>query len=88
MPALFVIIIVSATPNKSIELITLAIMWLLFVGLAIDGFLIGRKVEKRVAMKFGADKVERGLRWYAAMRSIQMRPMRLPKPQVKRGTKI
>ncbi|MDE2386138.1 MAG: DUF3043 domain-containing protein [Actinomycetales bacterium] len=88
MPALFVIIIVSAAPNKNIEMITLAVMWVLFAGLAIDGFLIGRKVEKRVAAKFGADKVERGLRWYAAMRSIQMRPMRLPKPQVKRGTKI
>lgn len=88
MPALFVIIIVSAVPNRNIEIITLAVMWLLFAGLAIDGFLIGRKVEKRVSEKFGADKVERGLRWYAAMRSIQMRPMRLPKPQVKRGTKI
>jgi hypothetical protein len=36
--------------------------------------------------KYG-DKVEKGLRWYAAMRSIQMRGMRLPKPQVKRGNK-
>ena len=29
--------------------------------------------------------MERGLGWYAAMRSLQMRFMRLPKPQVKRG---
>ncbi|MDE2591575.1 MAG: DUF3043 domain-containing protein [Actinomycetales bacterium] len=88
MPALFVIIIVSALPDKRIELITLFIMWGLFIALAIDGMLIGRKVQKRLAEKYGEDKVERGLRWYAAMRSIQMRMMRLPKPQVKRGTKI
>ena len=88
MPALFVIIIVSALPDKRVELATLFIMWGLFIALAIDGFLIGRKVQNRLAEKYGADKVERGLRWYAAMRSIQMRMMRLPKPQVKRGTKI
>lgn len=88
MPALFLIIIVSAAPGKEIQLITLAVMWVLFIALAIDAILIARKVEKRVAAKYGAEKVERGLRWYAAMRSIQMRPMRLPKPQVKRGTKI
>jgi hypothetical protein len=29
--------------------------------------------------------VEKGLGWYGAMRIIQMRFMRLPKPQVKRG---
>jgi hypothetical protein len=88
MPALFVIIIVSALPDKRVELATLFIMWALFIALAIDGFLIGRKVQNRLAEKYGAEKVERGLRWYAAMRSIQMRMMRLPKPQVKRGTKI
>lgn len=88
MPALFIIIIVSGTKDDNITVITLAVMWVLFAALAIDGILIARKVEKRIAAKFGAEKVERGLRWYAAMRSIQMRPMRLPKPQVKRGTKI
>jgi len=33
--------------------------------------------------KFTAGKVER-VRWYAAMRALQLRPLRLPKPQVKR----
>lgn len=88
LPSLFIIILVSALPDKRIELVTLFIMWGLFIALAIDGYLIGRKVQKRLTEKYGAEKVERGLRWYAAMRSIQMRMMRLPKPQVKRGTKI
>ena len=88
MPALFVVILVSAIPNKIIETMTLLFMWALFIAIAVDGILIGRKVQKRLEEKFGSDRVERGLRWYAAMRSIQMRAMRLPKPQVKRGTKI
>ena len=42
------------------------------------------KFNKKLAAKFGADKVEK-VRWYAAMRALQLRPLRLPKPQVKRG---
>ena len=45
------------------------------------GFLVTRKIGE----KFGKSKVERGLKWYAAMRALQLRVMRLPKPQVKRG---
>lgn len=41
-------------------------------------------VRKRALAKFGTGSV-RGLRLYTAMRSMQMRRMRLPKPQVKRG---
>lgn len=47
--------------------------------------LLGMRVKRKVAAKFGAERRERGLGWYAAMRSLQMRFMRLPKPQVKRG---
>jgi hypothetical protein len=45
-------------------------------------------VKKRVAHKFGADRIESGLGWYGAMRSIQMRSLRIPKPQVARFTKL
>lgn len=42
------------------------------------------RVKKLAREKF-ADRTEKGLGWYAGMRTIQMRFMRLPKPQVKRG---
>lgn len=88
MPALFVMIIISYAGNMSVQLYTLLGMWILFFVIAVDAFLIGRRVEKAIDKKFGKGKIERGVRWYAAMRSIQMRPMRLPKPQVKRGDKV
>lgn len=54
--------------------------------LSIGGMiLLGMRVKKKAAAKFGKDRLERGLGWYAAMRSLQMRFMRLPKAQVKRG---
>ena len=57
---------------------------LAFVFLVIfEGFWVGYQVKKRAEAKFGV--MEPGTRWYAAMRSTQMRRMRLPRPQVKRG---
>ena len=88
MPALFLVILVSSIQSELIQLVTLALMWTLFLVMAIDGWLISRKVKKVVGARFGEAKLERGLGWYAAMRSMQMRPLRIPKPQVKRGTKI
>jgi len=93
LPMLFLVIIVSSIRpddpqlDLTIQLGTLVAMWGLFVLIGIDGYLIGKKALKVVETKYPG-KGEKGLRWYAAMRSIQMRGMRLPKPQVKRGTKI
>lgn len=92
LPALFLVIIVSSIRTEDpvldlyIQLGTLITMWALFAAVALDGFLIGKRTLRIVESKFG-DKTEKGLRWYAAMRSIQMRGMRLPKAQVKRGNK-
>ena len=88
MPALFLMIIISYAGNVSIQIYTLLGMWILFFIIAVDAFVIGRRVEKALDKKFGKGKIEKGVRWYAAMRSIQMRPMRLPKPQVQRGAKV
>jgi hypothetical protein len=60
-------------------------LWAFFLISVLDCIVLGFLVRKRIAAKYGADKVERGLRWYAAMRALQLRVMRLPKPQVKRG---
>jgi hypothetical protein len=88
MPTLFLVILVSSVPNEAVQLATLLAMWSLFLLMAIDAWLLGRKVKKVVAARFGTDRLEGGLAWYSAMRSMQMRPMRIPKPQVKRGTKV
>lgn len=92
LPSLFVVIIVSSIRTEDavldlyIQLGTLIAMWALFIAVALDGFILGKKTFKIVQARYG-DRTEKGLRWYAAMRSIQMRGMRLPKPQVKRGNR-
>ena len=55
----------------------------------IDGLIRAWIVRRRLAQKLGdRGKVERGLNLYVVMRSAQFRNLRVPKPQVKRGTRI
>jgi len=88
MPAMILFLITSVIDIFMIQLIAVVSMWGLFVVVIVDAYVIGRKVKQVVGAKYGEATLERGLAWYAGMRSIQLRPMRLPKPQVKRGTKF
>jgi hypothetical protein len=63
------------------------VLWLFFALTIIDATIAGYLVRKGLRAKYGVDNVENGVRWYAAMRSLQMRGLRLPKAQVKRGEK-
>ncbi|MBN9150488.1 MAG: DUF3043 domain-containing protein [Cryobacterium sp.] len=85
IPVMFVVIILTFVSNELLQLIGIAGLWLFFLAAVIDGVILGMLVNRRLSEKFGADKVQRGNRWYAAMRGMQLRVMRLPKPQVKRG---
>ena len=50
-----------------------------------DGFLLWRSVKKRLRAKFGPDVFLKGAAMYTVLRAFQIRPSRLPKPQVKHG---
>jgi hypothetical protein len=85
IPVMFLVIIITFVPDPSTQVIAMLTLWLFFGLAVIDSVILGFLVRKKLRAKFGEDRVERGVRWYAAMRSLQLRVMRLPKPQVKRG---
>lgn len=87
LPLLFVVVLTTFIDSYELQLFSLFAMWGIFGVVAIDAWLVGRTAKKVVKGKFGEDKLESGIAWYAAMRSIQMRSLRIPKPQVKRFTK-
>ncbi|GAA1804122.1 DUF3043 domain-containing protein [Nesterenkonia flava] len=60
-------------------------MWGLMALVIVECWWVARKVRLEVDKKFGAENREKGLRFYAVMRSMQMRRLRLPKPLVRRG---
>jgi Protein of unknown function (DUF3043) len=90
MPAaLGLIFIMLAVPSVQVQRVLSPAMLVLVLIMVIDGFLVGRKVNKLVDQKF-PDNTESGwkLGFYAASRASQLRRMRAPRPQVDRGAKV
>lgn len=90
MPAaLGLIFVMLAVPSVQVQRLLSPAMLVLVLIMVIDGFLVGRKVNRMVDEKF-PDNTESGwkLGFYAASRASQLRRMRAPRPQVNRGDKI
>ncbi len=85
MPAMVLVIIATFIPLPFFRYWSFVALWIFIFIVVGDMVILSNSVKRKAAAKFGKDKLERGLGWYAAMRSVQMRFMRLPKPQVKRG---
>jgi Protein of unknown function (DUF3043) len=90
MPMAFAMILVMlSVPAPQVQLWISPAMMLLFAVMVIDGFFLGRKINRMVDQKFPKN-TETGwkLGFYAATRASQLRRMRAPRPQVERGTKV
>ena len=88
MPAgLALIFIMLAVPQ--VQYFISPAMLILMAIMIVDGFILGRKVNRLVDAKF-PDHTESGwkLGFYAASRASQLRRMRAPRPQVNRGDKV
>ena len=85
IPIMFVVIILTFVQDDVFQVLAIIGLWLFFILAVIDCLIVGFRINRKLAAKFGADQLQRGNRWYAAMRALQLRMMRLPKPQVKRG---
>jgi hypothetical protein len=88
LPMLFIVVFMTFIDSFVLQVIALFAMWGLFGVVALDATLVGKSTKKKIAIKFGQETLEPGIAWYAAMRSIQMRSLRIPKPQVSRFHKF
>ncbi|WP_221583965.1 DUF3043 domain-containing protein [Microbacterium sp. G2-8] len=85
MPMMVLVIVMTFIPTYATQYWSFVALWIFIFFVIGDMILLSMRMKKKVGQKFGEDKREKGLGWYAAMRSIQMRFMRMPKPQNKRG---
>lgn len=84
MPAMVLVILATFIPVPEVQYYSFLVLWLFIFFVIGDMIITSIRIKKATKAKFG-DRVEKGLGWYGAMRTIQMRFMRLPKAQVKRG---
>jgi len=84
IPVMFLVILLTFFPDRNVQTYGILALWAFFLIAVVDCVLLGFTLTRKVKAKFGDAKAER-VRWYAAMRALQLRAMRLPKPQVKRG---
>lgn len=84
LPMAVVILVLSMVRVPALQNIAL-LLWLVVIALIVlDSAVSGFRLRKRLSERF-PDQNKRGVVAYALMRSLQMRRLRLPKPQVKRG---
>ncbi|MEU5796350.1 DUF3043 domain-containing protein [Streptomyces sp. NPDC047813] len=84
LPLAIVILVLSVVRVPSIQNIALLLWAVVIVLIVVDAAVSGLRLKKRLKERF-PDGNTRGAVAYALMRSLQMRRLRLPKPQVKRG---
>ncbi|MGW0764847.1 DUF3043 domain-containing protein [Streptomyces sp. NPDC002676] len=84
LPLAVVILVLTVVRVPAIQTVAL-LMWLIVIVLIVlDAAFSGFRLKKRLAERFPGQNTK-GAVAYALMRSLQMRRLRLPKPQVKRG---
>ncbi|WP_022899247.1 DUF3043 domain-containing protein [Humibacter albus] len=83
MPVMLVVIVLTFIPITALQYYGIIVLWLFFGVAVIDSIIMVFTMRRRMREKFGL--VERGITWYAVMRALQFRRIRIPKPQVKRG---
>lgn len=84
MPAMVLVLMTMFIGLPGVQVYAYIVLWVFIVVVVIDMVITAARIKHAVDRKFGDDRKERGLGMYGAMRTIQMRWMRMPKPQVRR----
>ncbi|MFD8808540.1 DUF3043 domain-containing protein [Streptomyces sp. NPDC059597] len=84
LPSAIVILVLSVVQVPALQSIALILWLVVIVAIVLDSVWSGVRLRKALAQRFPNDN-RRGAVAYGLMRSLQMRRLRLPKPQVKRG---
>jgi Protein of unknown function (DUF3043) len=87
LPTIVLVLVLTVIPNRSVQLFAILFMYSVMFYAVISGLFFTRKIRKLVKQRF-PDAATKGLGMYGWLRSTQMRRLRAPAPQVKRGDEI
>ncbi|MGV9456012.1 DUF3043 domain-containing protein [Streptomyces sp. NPDC003635] len=86
LPMAVIILVLSMVRVGALQSIALLLWLVVIVLIVLDSIVTGFRLKKQLNERYPDDN-KRGAVAYALMRSLQMRRLRLPKPQVKRGAR-
>jgi hypothetical protein len=87
LPLAVIVLVLNVLPSTSLKNISL-LVWVAMIALIVlHSLVLAFTLRKQLALRFAGQET-RGAVVYALLRSLQMRRLRLPKPQVKRGQKL
>ncbi|MBO8185993.1 DUF3043 domain-containing protein [Streptomyces spirodelae] len=86
LPLAVIILVLSMLPSLQLKNISLLLWLVVILLIVVDSIGISVRLKKKIRERY-PDENRRGAIAYALMRTLQMRRMRLPKPQVARGEK-
>jgi hypothetical protein len=85
LPVMVLVLALSFVPSPYVfAAVSFGVYGLLLIA-ALDAWMMWRRLKKVLVVKFGEDKLGRGMAMYAVMRGFQIRRSRMPRPMVKRG---
>ncbi|MDQ0953052.1 hypothetical protein QFZ24_006975 [Streptomyces phaeochromogenes] len=84
LPLAVIILVLSMVQIAQLQNVALLLWLFVIVMIVVDSIGIAIRMKKQLNARY-PDEPKRGAVAYALMRSLQMRRLRLPKPQVKRG---
>ncbi|MEU9126726.1 DUF3043 domain-containing protein [Kitasatospora sp. NPDC048540] len=84
LPYAVVVLVLSVMKVQSLQVLSTLLFMAFFVVVILDFLRLGLGLRKALRERFPNENT-RGVVAYAMMRTLQMRRLRLPKPQVKRG---
>jgi len=85
MPVMVVVLLLMFVGIADIQVYSYLLLWVFVIAAVLDMVITSIRVKRAARARFGTNRMEKGLGWYAAMRIMQMRFLRIPKPQVARG---
>src|SRR5262245_57499378 len=87
IPVLLVTTVMAWSGNRTVAGYGNAILFAMLLLIIVDMLRLRRKLGRELAQRF-PNEPTKGTTYYAVMRSLQMKFMRLPKSQVKIGQKL
>jgi len=87
MYGLVVLLFLLFLHDKVVQTVLPLLLIVMVLIMVVEGYFVGRRVTTLASERFPGQST-RGIKMYAAMRALQIRQLRFPKPRVKPGTTV